>query len=90
MTDLMQKIEQIDIKIRYGEEDQEELKMEIRHNRNESFDENSIMAGSTEERFQQIAEKIEQTDKERAKLIRKDMKEVRNLYESVNIKLWSL
>ena len=48
------------------------------------------MARSTEERFLQIAEKIEQTDKERGKLIKKKLEEVRKRFESINGKLWSL
>ena len=38
MTDLMEKLEQIDKNLRYGQEDCEELKREIKHNKNESLD----------------------------------------------------
>ena len=45
------------------------------------------MARSTEEILQPITEKIEQNDRKREKLIKKDKEEVRKRYESVNGKL---
>ena len=66
------------------------MKREIRHNKNEGIENYFTPAGSTEERLQQIANKIEQSDKEREKLFRTDMKEGRKQYKRVNGKLWSL
>ena len=77
MTDLMEKWEQIDKNLRYGQEDREELKREINHNKNESLDNYFTMPRSTKERLQQIAEKIEKTSNDCEKLIEKEEEEMR-------------
>ena len=44
----------------------------------------------TEEKLQQMSDKVEATDKERKPHIKKDMKEMKQWYDTVNEKLWNL
>ena len=37
-----------------------------------------------------MADKVETTDKEREKHIKKDMEEIKKLYDTMNEKLWNL
>ena len=90
MKDLMEKLEQIDKNLRYGQEDRQELKREIKNNKKESLDNYFTMPRSTKERLQQIAEKNEKTGKDCEKLIEKGEEVMRKHYESVNGKLWSM
>ena len=66
------------------------LKKEIRYNKSESLDNCFNLARATEEKLQQMSDKVEATDKEREKNIKKDMQEMKQRYETVNSKLWSL
>ena len=43
-----------------------------------------------EEKLQQMSDKVEATDKEREKHIKKDMQEMKQRYDTVNEKLWNL
>ena len=43
-----------------------------------------------EEKLQQMSDKVEATDKEREKNFKKDMQEMKQRYDTVNSKLWSL
>ena len=43
---------------------------------------------ATEDKLQQMSDKVETTDKERDKHIKKDMLEVKQRYDTVNEKLW--
>ena len=82
----MAKVEQIDKKLRDREEDQQELKSEVRHNKNENLDNCFNLARATEEKLQQMSDKVEATDKEREK----DMEEMKKQHDTVNEKLESL
>ena len=84
----MRKLEQIDRRLKCGEEDQEELKREVRYNKNENLDNYFTMARTTEEKRQQMAEREETTDKERWKSIKKDMEEMKKRYEILKDKVW--
>ena len=66
--DLMAKWEQIDKKLRCSEEDRQMLKKEIRCNKSESLDNCFNLAKTTEERLQQMSDKLEASDKEREKI----------------------
>ena len=90
LADLMANLERIDKKLKCSEEDRQELKKEARHNKNENLDNNYFLAGATEEKLQQMADKVETTDKEREKHIKKDMEEMKKTYDTVNEKLWNL
>ena len=86
----MAKLEQIDKKLKRSEEDRQMLKKEIRYNKNENMDNCFNLARATEEKLQQMSEKVDATDKERDKHIKKDMQEMKQRYETVNEKLWNL
>ena len=73
-----------------SEEDRQELKKEIRHNKNESLDNYYVLARATEKKLQRMSDKVETTDKEREKHIKKDMEEMKKRYDTVNEKLWNL
>ena len=90
LGDLMAKLEQIDKKLKYSEDDRQELKKVIRQNKNEDLDNCFNLARATEEKLQQMSDKVEATHKEREKNIKKDMKETKKRYDSVNEKLGSL
>ena len=86
----MAKWEQIDKQLKCSEEDRQLLKKEIRYNKHESLDHCLNLATATEERLQQMSDKVEATDKEREKNIKKDMQEMKQRYDTVNCKLGSL
>ena len=67
----MLQLEQIDKKFSIGKEDREEKKSEVRYNKNDNLD-NYILARAAEEKLQKMAERVETTDKEREKFIKKD------------------
>ena len=73
-----------------SEEDRQEPKKEIRPNKNEKLDNYYVLARATEEKLQQMSGKVETTDKEREKYIKKDMEEMKKRYDTVNEKLWNL
>ena len=66
------------------------LKKEIPYNKNENQDNCFNLARTTEENLQQMSEKVEATDKERERHIKKDLQEMKQRYETVNEKLWNL
>ena len=86
----MAKLEQIDKKLKYSEEDRQKLKKEIRYNKNENLDNCFNLARATEEKLHQMSDKVEATDKAREKHIKKDMEETKQRYDTVNDKLWNL
>ena len=90
LGDLMAKLEKIDKKLKYSEEDRQMLKKEIRYNKSESLDNCFNLARATEEKLQQMSDKVKATDKEREKNIKKDMQEMKLQYDTVNSKLGSL
>ena len=65
-------------------------KNEIRYNKNENIDNYFKLARATEEKLQQLSDKVEATDKEREKDIKNDMQEMKQPYDTVNNKLWGL
>ena len=60
----MSKLDQIDKKLKCSEEDRQKLKKEFRHNKNENLNNYFNLARATEEKLQQMANKVETTDKE--------------------------
>ena len=65
LGDLMAKLEQTVKKLKCSEEDRQMLKKQIRYNKNENLDNCFNLARATEEKLQQMSEKVEATDKER-------------------------
>ena len=63
LGDLMLKLEQMDRKLRYSGEYRQEMRKELRHNKNENFDNYFILARATEERLQQMNERVETIDR---------------------------
>ena len=90
LGDLMLKLEQMDKKLKCREQDRLEMRKELRHNKNENLDNFFTLARATEEKLQQMTERVETTDKEREKNITKDRDEMKRGYETVNEKLWNL
>ena len=90
LGDLMAKLERIDKTQKHSEEDRQELKREVRHHKNEYVDNYFVLIIATEEKLQQMSDKVEATDKEREKHIKKDMEEMKKRYNTVNEKLGSL
>ena len=90
LGDLMAKLEQIDKKLKCSEEDRQELEKEVRHNKNENLYNYFVLARATEEKLQQMADKVEKTDKEREKQIKIDMVEMKKRDDTVSEKLWNL
>ena len=90
LGDLIAKLDQIDKKLKCSEEDREVIKKEIRCNKNEYLDNYFNLAGATEEKLQQKPDKVEATDKDREKNIKKDMQEMKQRYDTVTSKLENL
>ena len=86
----MTKLNEIDKKLKCSEEDRLELKKEIRHNKNENQDNYYRFAKATEDKLQQMSDKVETNDKEREKYIKKDMEEMKKRHDTVKKKLWNL
>ena len=61
----MLKLEQMNKKLKSSENDRQEMKRELRHNKNENLHNNFTLARATEEKLQQMAKRVEATDKER-------------------------
>ena len=66
------------------------IKKEIRYNKSEYLDNYFNLARATEEKLQQMSDKVEATDKDREKNIKKDMQEMKQRYDTVNSKLGNL
>ena len=90
LGDLMAKLDQIDKKLKHSEEDRDVIRREIRNNKHEYLDSYFNLARATEERLQQMSDKVDTTDEERDKNIRKDMQEMKQRYDAVNSQLGSL
>ena len=71
LGDLMAKLDQIDKKLKHSEEDREVIKKELRYNKHEYLDNYFNLARATEEKLQQMSDKVEATDGERDKSIKK-------------------
>ena len=90
LGDLMAKLDQINKKLKHSEEDREVIKKESRYNKHEYLDEYFNLARATEEKLQQMSDKIKATDGERDKNIKKDIQEMKQRYDAVNSQLGSL
>ena len=88
LGDLMAKLDQIDKRLKHSEEDREAIKKELRYNKhlNNYFN----LEKATEEKLQQMSDKVDATDGERGKNIKKDMQEMKQRYDAVNSQLGSL
>ena len=73
LGDLMAKLDQIDKRLKHSEEEREVIKKELRYNKHEYQDNYFNLAKATEEKLQQISDKVDATDGERDKNIKKDM-----------------
>ena len=90
LGDLMTKLYQIDKKLKYSEEDRDLIRKELKYNKHEYLDSYFNLAKATDERLQQMSEKVEATNEERDKNIKKDMQQLKNRYDDVNSQLGSL
>ena len=90
LGDLMAKLDQIDKRLKHSEEDREVIKKELRYNKHEYLDNYFNLAKATEEKLQQMSDKVDATDGERGKNIKKDMQEMKQRYDAVNSQLGSL
>ena len=90
LGDLMAKLDQIDKKMKHSEEDREVIKKELRYNKPEYLDNYFNLARATEEKIQQMSDKVNATDEEREKNIKKDLQQMKQRYEAVNNQLESL
>ena len=90
LGDLMAKLDQIDKKLKHSEEDRDVIRKELRNNKHEYLNSYFNLAKATEERLQQMSDKVDTTDGERDKNIKKDMQEMKQRYDAVNSQLRSL
>ena len=90
LGNLMAKLGQIDRKVKDSVEDRETIKKQLRYNKHEYLDNYFNLARATEEKLQQMSNKVEATDGERDKNIKKDMQEMKQRYDAVNSQLGSL
>ena len=90
LGDLMAKLDQIDKKLKHSEEDRDVIRKELRNNKHEYLDSYFNLAKATEERLQKMSDKVDTTDEERDKNIKKDMQEMKQRYDAVNSQLGSL
>ena len=86
----MAKLDQIEKRLKHSEEDREVIKKELRYNIHEYLDNYFNLAKATEEKLQQMSDKVDATDEERGKNIKKDMQEMNQRYDAVNSQLESL
>ena len=86
----MAKLDQIDENLKHSEEDRDVIRKEIRNNKHEYLDSYFHLARATEEKLQQMSDKVDTTDEERDKNIRKDMREMKQRNDAVNSQLRSL
>ena len=90
LGDLMTKLNQIDKRLKYSEEDRDLIKKELKYNKHEYLDSYFNLAKATDERLQQMSNKVDATNEERDKNIKKDMQQLKNRYDDVNSQLGSL
>ena len=90
LGDSMAKLDQIDKRLKHSEEDREVIKKELRYNKHEFLDNYFNLAKATEEKLQQMSDKVDATDGERGKNIKKYMQEMKQRYDAVNSQLGSL
>ena len=90
LGDLMAKLNQIDKKLKHSGEDREVIRKELRYNKHEYLDSYFNLAKATDERLQQMSDKVDATNEERDKNIKKDMQQLKNRYDDVNSQFGSL
>ena len=95
LGDLMAKLDQIDKKVKHSEEDRERKiqnyrEKELRYNKHEYLDNYFNLARATEEKIQQMSDKVNATDEEREKNIKKDLQQMKQRCDDVNSQLGSL
>ena len=90
LGDLMAKLNQIDKKLKHSEEDREVIRKELRYNKHEYLDSYFNLAKATDERLKEMSDKVEATNEERDKNIKKYMQQLKNRYDDVNSQLGSL
>ena len=90
LGDLMTKLNQIDKKLKYREEDRDLIRKELKYNKHEYLDSYFNLAKATGKRLQQMSDKVDATNEERDKNIKKDMQQLKNRYDDVNSQLGSL
>ena len=90
LGNLMAKLDKIDKKLKHSEEDREVIKKELRYNKHEYLDNYFNLARATEEKLQKMSDKVEATNGERDKNIKKDIQEMKQRYDAVNCQLGSL
>ena len=90
LGDLMAKLDQIDKNLKHSKEDKDVIRKELRNNKHEYLDSYFNLAKATEQRLQQMSDKVDTTDDERDKNIKKDMQEMKQRYDAVNSQLGSL
>ena len=66
------------------------IRKKLGNNKHEYLDSYFNLAKATEERLQQMSDKVDTTDEERDKNIKKDMQEMKQRYDAVNSQLGSL
>ena len=86
----MAKLDQIDKRLKHSEEDREVIKKELRYNKHEYLDNYFNLPKATEEKVQQMSDKVDATDGERGKNIKRDLQEMKQRYDAVNSQLGSL
>ena len=90
LGDLMAKLNQIDKKLKHSEEDREVIRKELRYNKHEYLDSYFNLAKATDERLKEMTDKVETTNEERDRNIKKDMQQLKIRYDDVNSQLGSL
>ena len=90
LGNLRARLDQIDKRLKHSEEDRDVIKKELRYNKHEYLDSYFNLAQATEEKLQQMSDKVDTTDGERDKNIKKDMQEMKQRYDAVNSQLGSL
>ena len=90
LGDLMTKLNQNDKRLKYSEEDRDLIRKELKYNKHEYLDSYFNLAKATDERLQQMSDKVDATNEERDKNIKKDMQQLKKRYDDVNSQLGSL
>ena len=90
LGDLKAKLNQIDKKLKHSEEDREVIRKELRYNKHEYLDSYFNLAKATDERLKEMTDKVEATNKERERNIKKDLQQLKNRYDDVNSQIGSL
>ena len=60
------------------------MRREVRYDKKENLGTYFTLARANEEKLLQMAERVKRTDKEREKFNKRDMEEIKMLYETVN------